>query len=669
MNAFLSPTLHSTYLASHQILALALTALQLTSLHVNGHQRVSLQNGLKLSTFKNHLQLDLQKSRQPAKFHLSESLFPGSTKLHTPAPAIHRTAYSAYRAITKSLILSLDHHNSQCGMGRTFTFRVPRRIPKRPQALVTSDRASTLPLLFEIRNEGLSVPEAPSPNVYRVLEKFKKPLSLLLYIPEKLEPNPFTYYTTENAADPTIVAFPRLLVTKLLSYAWCELELFYRIYSGLQKKEVTTRLAEGSEYHDRLENEEHERADMSSAVDQLTEIAAQHSPEKAIYLGRNQGLAEWAKSVTEHSIKRGISLAQTRHAREIDVHSFIDFETNRPVERVEDLHKGVLVRGIADIVQFERKSGTEKKNDIHPVEFPEATAEIDKISLMTPIWDLNRAIPELKEEVQISRDDYFLQVRDVKTRGVKSLPKQELQLKAAKDQCMYYTRFFLGFTKDIRFTYESYQESARRREIDIDAEIGEAHAVILLLEKFEALALDYVRLAQGQPLGFAPHDEIMSEIYENQGEGNEDYDLSKFISEKEFKEILENIYGDTLAVKSIEISVLFKPWKYPLTPRYFIARVSQVYDIFNGYDASTVAVDYHHSKLGTIIGSKVYPYTVKANNEALKEAVNFWTGRRPPREADSRWKCNNCEFNSRCPAINKPFKQSIGALIYHDLLD
>lgn len=661
--------MHSTYLASHQILALALTALQLTSLHVNGHQRVSLQNGLKLSTFKNHLQLDLQKSRQPAKFHLSESLFPGSTKLHTPAPAIHRTAYSAYRAITKSLILSLDHHNSQCGMGRTFTFRVPRRIPKRPQALVTSDRASTLPLLFEIRNEGLSVPEAPSPNVYRVLEKFKKPLSLLLYIPEKLEPNPFTYYTTENAADPTIVAFPRLLVTKLLSYAWCELELFYRIYSGLQKKEVTTRLAEGSEYHDRLENEEHERADMSSAVDQLTEIAAQHSPEKAIYLGRNQGLAEWAKSVTEHSIKRGISLAQTRHAREIDVHSFIDFETNRPVERVEDLHKGVLVRGIADIVQFERKSGTEKKNDIHPVEFPEATAEIDKISLMTPIWDLNRAIPELKEEVQISRDDYFLQVRDVKTRGVKSLPKQELQLKAAKDQCMYYTRFFLGFTKDIRFTYESYQESARRREIDIDAEIGEAHAVILLLEKFEALALDYVRLAQGQPLGFAPHDEIMSEIYENQGEGNEDYDLSKFISEKEFKEILENIYGDTLAVKSIEISVLFKPWKYPLTPRYFIARVSQVYDIFNGYDASTVAVDYHHSKLGTIIGSKVYPYTVKANNEALKEAVNFWTGRRPPREADSRWKCNNCEFNSRCPAINKPFKQSIGALIYHDLLD
>lgn len=662
--------MYSTYLASHQILALALTALQLTSLHVNGHQRVSLQNGLKLSTFKNHLQLDLQKSRQPAKFHLSESLFPGSTKLHTPAPAIHRTAYSAYRAITKSLILSLDHHNSQCGMGRTFTFRVPRRIPKRPQALVTSDRASTLPLLFEIRNEvGLSVPEAPSPNVYRVLEKFKKPLSLLLYIPEKLEPNPFTYYTTENAADPTIVAFPRLLVTKLLSYAWCELELFYRIYSGLQKKEVTTRLAEGSEYHDRLENEEHERADMSSAVDQLTEIAAQHSPEKAIYLGRNQGLAEWAKSVTEHSIKRGISLAQTRHAREIDVHSFIDFETNRPVERVEDLHKGVLVRGIADIVQFERKSGTEKKNDIHPVEFPEATAEIDKISLMTPIWDLNRAIPELKEEVQISRDDYFLQVRDVKTRGVKSLPKQELQLKAAKDQCMYYTRFFLGFTKDIRFTYESYQESARRREIDIDAEIGEAHAVILLLEKFEALALDYVRLAQGQPLGFAPHDEIMSEIYENQGEGNEDYDLSKFISEKEFKEILENIYGDTLAVKSIEISVLFKPWKYPLTPRYFIARVSQVYDIFNGYDASTVAVDYHHSKLGTIIGSKVYPYTVKANNEALKEAVNFWTGRRPPREADSRWKCNNCEFNSCCPAINKPFKQSIGALIYHDLLD
>lgn len=552
-------------------------------------------------------------------------------------------------------------------MAKSFTFRVPRRTPKRSQTLILSDRASTLPLLFDIRKEAPSTQDLPHPNVLRVLEKFKRPQNLLLYIPRNLQPDPFTYYCTGNMSDLTIVTNPRLSVTKLLTGAWCELEMFYRIYAGMPQKETTANMAGGTEYHDKLEDEEHERADMSSAEAQLAEIAEGHSPEDTAYLGRNAEVALWAYSVTEHGIKRLMSLAQKGHAREVSVHNFIDMETCKFVEHPEDLHKGVLVRGIADIVQFERKDAPKNVDLTDQIEPGSEGTRLENIRLYAPLWDLNMAIPEAKEEVQKNRGEYYLQVRDVKTRNRRTLPVAKLQLKAAKDQCLYYTLFLLSFTKNLGWSYALHEGNARRHTTDIDASIGEAHAAILLLKNFEALAMDFVRLATGQPMGYNAHDAIMKEKYNDTDTESTNYNLSRFILQEVFDELLEKVYGDSLALKSIDTSVLFRPWKYPLTARYFIGRISQINDIFEGYEASTVAVDYHHRDLGTLIGSKVYPYSGKVINDAMRDAVEFWTGRRQPREADVKFKCNNCDFNSRCPAVNKPFKQSIGELIYHDL--
>lgn len=519
-------------------------------------------------------------------------------------------------------------------------------------------------MLFEIRKDTPLAQDLPHENVLRVLEKFERPQNLLLYIPRDLQPDPFTYYGTTNMSDQLMIDNPRLSVTKLLTGAWCELEMFYRVYAGLPQKVMTASLAGGTEYHDKLEVEEHERADMSSAKDQLAEIAEGHSPEETAYLARNVDMAHWARSVTEHSLKRAMTLAQKGHAREVSVHNFIDMETCKLVEQAEDLHKGVLVRGIADIVQFQRKDGLESVELAERMKLDSEGTEIDKVVLYAPLWDLSRAIPEAKEEIQKYRGEYYLQVRDVKTRGRRTLPAAKLQLKAAKDQCLYYTLFLLGFTKNPGWTYALHEEYARRPNLDVDASIGEAHAAVLLLENFQALAIDFVRLATGQPIGYDYHDTIMKEKY---SDTESNYNLSRFILQDVFEDLLEKVYGDTLALKSIDTSVLFRPWKYPLTARYFIGRVAPVYDIFEGFEASTVAVDYHHRDLGTIIGSKVYPYSVKMVDDVMREAVNFWTGRRQPREADVKFKCNNCEFNSRCPAINKPFKQSIGELIYHDL--
>lgn len=553
-------------------------------------------------------------------------------------------------------------------MGRTLKFRVPKQVLRRPQALVTSDRAATLPLLFDIRKEtNLYEPETPPPGVFRVLEKFGRPSTSLLHIPRNLQPDPFTYFCTENLADESYVTEPRLLVTKLLTDAWCELQLFYDVYAGLHRKQLTGRLAEGISYHDKLESEEHEVADMSATVEKLGEVAASHTKEDALYLGRNELLAAWCKNMAEHAIKRGISLAHTRHSRELMVHGYIDLETGKLIEKTEDLHKGVLVNGIADIVQFEPK---DKATDLPEVASDTTEApELRSITLASPVLDLKREIPEAKRELQRDIDQKMLQIIDVKTRGVKSLPKPVLQLKAAKIQCMYYTRFIHNLAKDVDFAYASYQENAKRRNIDADSDIGEAHAAILLLENFEALALDFIRLAKGETIGFESHDAVMKEKYREVDAEKVNYSFSRFIPEEEFKDLLAKVYGDKLASSSVDISALFKPWRYPLTPRYFMARAAQILNTLERYRSATVGVDYHHAKSSTFIGSKVYPYSVKEHNKAMRDAANFWTGKRLPREADLKFKCQNCEFKSRCPAVNKPSKESIGALIYHDLLD
>lgn len=557
----------------------------------------------------------------------------------------------------------------ECGMGRKLTFRVPRHTSKPPRPLIVSDRAATLLLLFSIQKQtDAYTPELVNPAVYRVLQKFDRPPTSLLYIPRNLQPSPFEYYCTVNEGDSSFQTEPRLLVTKLLTGLWCELQLFYDVYAGLRKKQQTTRLTEGSEYHDKLEKEEHALADLTGAEAELAEVAAKHSEEDTLYLGRNLSLAIWCKANTEHVIKRGINLAHTRHAREIAVHAYVNLETGNLATEEDQFEDSVLVNGIADIVQFEpkNKEAAEGNSDISA---DNLLQEFSGLSLSSQVWDLSRLIPEAEEELQRDYQKYNIQVRDVKTRGTKSLPKSKLQLNAARLQCMYYTRFLRNLMRNQDFAYASYQENARRRQVDPDSHIGEAHATVLLLQNFEALALDYVRLAKGEDIGYETHDSIMREMYSSEEEAIRlNYNLSRFISEEQFRSFLRIVYGDDLASDEVDISPLFNSWRYPLTARFFLARSTQILYTLRQYESSTVCVDYHHAKSSTLISSLEYPYHVKEVNAALKDAAMFWSGKRQPRGTDSEFKCQNCDYRSRCPVLNKQSQQSIGALIYHDLL-
>lgn len=557
-------------------------------------------------------------------------------------------------------------------MARTLAFRIPKQVLKRPQALVTSDRAATLPLLFEIcKVAGSSEQEQPSPNVFRVLETFKKPSTSLLDIPRNLETSPFEYFTTYNSGDGSYTTEPRLLVTRLLTGSWCELQQFYHIYSGLHKKDVTRRLAEGTVYHSKLENEEHERVDVEKELGQLQAVASAHSAEEIEYLGRNYEEALWSKKIVQHTISRGIVLAQTRHVRELMVHVFADLDKGTFVLNSAGLALGVLVSGIADVILIESKKEAKQASNCEKSsnKVDTITAETRELSLFMPLWDLNQLIPQYKKEFQGEANSLTLKVTDVKTRGLKNLPRVKLQLDSARVQCMYYTHFIHSMARDTNCTYASYLENAKRRKVKADEPIGEAHAAIILLENFESMVLDFLRLARGEALDFDVHDDYMKERYGDAESAQAlNYNLSQFIPQTEFLALIEDIYGDSLARLGLDISPLFRSWRYPLTARYFMARAAQIFNIFESLGSSNVEVEYHHAKSGTVIGSKVYPYSEKELKQEFHHASSFWTGRRRPKPADVKFKCSNCEFSSRCPAVVKPSKESIGELIYHDLL-
>lgn len=547
-------------------------------------------------------------------------------------------------------------------MKRVITFRVPCGAKKAPPRRAVSDRSVTWSLLQNLHSETNQSGPPPSPKVQHVQDVFKRSRDLLLVLPEQPILPPFAYHSKVNG-DPSYILQPRLSVTKLLTGSWCELREYYKVYAGLPSEPRTKRLKEGSAYHEKLETRDHVVVDTKLAASTIKKLAEVNSEE----LLRNPKAAEMGREWTERVVVRVLNLAEKSSSREILVHAFLDIESASLATSEEQLPNSVLVNGIVDLVQLKKTQDPAVKVEIEELE--EAIQDLQnrtnalsiECSLDAPIWDLSKLLPFSMRALQVRAETHALHVGDVKTRNYDSIPAQELVLEAAELQCMYYSHFLTNLARDSNFAFASGLENARRRGVDPNDHIGLAHAALLLLGNFGALAQDFVRLAKGDPIGFKPYDEIEPSPATT-------YSLGVFVSEMQFRELLVQLHGEVAEFSAIDISSLFTPWKRPLTFLYFAARSAQAYNVLQPFQPATVGVEYHNSRTGHLIKSKQLPFSRKELDNAMEMSSLFWNGSRRPEQADDVGKCRYCDFKTHCPAINVPQKESIGSLIYDNLL-
>lgn len=553
-------------------------------------------------------------------------------------------------------------------MARVISFKVPKGAKRPPKEAFASDRSSTWELLQKLHPDAnLSMPPA-SAVAQKALERFERSQDSLL-VPPKHLPLPFAQHSTING-DKSYITQPRLSVTKLLTESWCELREYYKVFAGLPAEPRTKRLKEGSEYHGKIEALTHKTANTELVADQITHLTGDDQD-----LVKNPKAADMGREWTERVVVRILSVARRSGAREILVHGFLDFKSASLVSSPDGLHLGVLVNGIADIVQLEDCEREEERLKLVKDAGEESAdttgdSSLHDIGLMViespenvlpSVSDLSILIPKAKKEAEMKAKTHSLHVGDVKTRRVDSIPAQASVVDSARIQCMYYAYFLCNLAQDSNFAYASIMENAKRRQVDPHAAIGIAHVNNILLSNFGVLVKDFLRLAKGDKIGFAPFDDSLPESAPM-------YSLSQLASEVEFREMLTIVSGKVPEFSEVDISALFSPWQRPLTFSYFAARAAQAYNVLEHFQPTTVGVEYHNSRTGQIIESRRYEFDQSDFDTQMERACLFWDGTREPEATDDVGKCRYCNFQSRCPAINVPKQESIGGLIYDNLL-
>lgn len=498
-----------------------------------------------------------------------------------------------------------------------------------------------------------------------MLSAFKKSSESLLELPEDSLPSPFAYHSTVNG-EPNYVSHPRLSVSKLLTDSWCELREFFEVYAGLPRSATTQRMQTGSDYHKHLEQQNHATVDeelLESIIDK--QLSGFPEQEQAV-LTQNMFGSSLASHWTEQVLVRSLAVAFRQYAREMYVHGFLNFYSGKLATSTQELLLAVLINGIADIVKIDEWNIQKELTSAFPWELESESQYVEEIADRIgaiqlndhSVVDLTQELPKAKKELDNLAKTHFLHVRDVKTRAFNSIPPQGLVVQSARVQCMYYAQFLANLSQSAEFAYSSNLENAKRRGVDVDEPIGAALAVKLLLSNFAVLAVDLKRLARGDPIGFEAYDN--HKVEPNTAE----YSLRSFVTESRFREMLAQIYGDSSNVMISDVSELFKPWKQPLTLRYFAARAGQSFNLFQNFKPASVCIEYHNVKSHRIIACKHFPFDMRQLVQSTERACLFWSGQRKPQETLDRSKCKKCDFRTRCPAINKPSGALAGDAIY-----
>lgn len=529
---------------------------------------------------------------------------------------------------------------------KTITFRIPGAESRRKPRAVKSDPLSTWPTIQSIIPKGARL-DASTMTIeeHRALEAFKVAKHSFLPLPKpQIRPSPFEYFCSVNE-DRSYLTQPRLSVTKLLTGAWCELQSFYDVFAGLREAK-SSRLTTGVKHHEKLEKRAHPRLDSELVDKSIQEATLEHTEEEKVALFKTRMAYQLASQWSEKVVTRLIQMAFRGLLREIQVHGFLDLDKGRFANDTQEIPGLILVNGVVDIVKVDSFNHNTSE-PLYEKQGPNLIMENAKTAeLLNEILDLSIEIPRAKEHLTKLSKDHYLHIGDVKTRRVDNIPAQESVLLSAKNQCLIYSQLIDILARNPEFGYLSWVENGIRRNVDPNEPISIGFAAELLLEQFSTLALDYLRLARGEPIGFGPFDQLQSAL------STEQYSLSDFTSKEQFHRMLEELYGADSNFLNLDISPLFESWKKPPTLRYFAARAGQAFNIFEAFLPGSVSVEYYNIRTNKLLQSIHYAYDKENLKKVVLDSATFWNGSREPAGTESKSRCTYCKFQNRCPVKN-----------------
>ncbi|KAI5967676.1 EXO5 [Candida margitis] len=527
---------------------------------------------------------------------------------------------------------------------------------------------------------------------------------------------PFTFFSKHNA-DPTIIQSPRLSVTRILVNNWCQAREYYKIYSGSLRSPPSEAMEQGSRYHAALEEETHPSIDLSDLLTFVSQKAdalkkalsgktgklkrRQKVPADALSKGQNGKevveLLDEMKSVSQEDllanewshkvISRLFALLTNAKAREIPIHGYINLNQAKfiePRDGASALDNSVLVSAIVDLFQFKNHKDptdltffTEMQN---MMEF-----EFDKDRAGSKLMiDLTRFMPEAaKVLAEYNRNDNLsLVISDVKTRSDNSVPYQQSVVAGAKVQTFLYRRFFDTLSKDAPFTYRGFIENAMKRNLDIDKPLSPFIVLQMLRLNHNLFYNDFVKLSNGEPLGFDPFDEDLklNKLSQSlaglkiEGSGLDSIPLGSASTKHDafrFDLLFQNVNDFSFTTPSNQsylneldqlepqqskqqfpyshyMKPLLKTWQTPPTLRYLAARSAQLLHLFNNFTDNLTTVEYHNALKHEVFEIRQYQYQEQDLQAEVDEASKFWLGKLVPQFADSKSKCNYCEFKLKC---------------------
>ena len=551
-----------------------------------------------------------------------------------------------------------------------------------------------LPLNWGTRIENANAADGQKQELVLEMDQLMKTFQMKpwdafpLEKPTYVKETPFEYHSKWNG-DPSYVSNPRLSVTKLLTDQWCELQEMYRVYAGSPERRKSKQMQMGSKVHLQLELDDygemevveledyldqkliqlHARNQKDARASQTDENVPRNSSEgpsvqntieePRLSDGRivdteEASLAyEWLTKIT----KRLYILLTRSEAREVLVHGYLDLDSGEIVKdgspsSLSD-KSNVLVSGVVDLLSLETE-GTDRQKweifkeiqDLLEITFPKTT---DTDFLV----DLSEFIRIIGPVLQSDARQYMLTLTDIKTRTFNSIPAQESVVEATKKQISFYRNFLGVLSGNVtnESVYEMLLENARRRHLDLDAPISFKTMFILLATNFDLLYNDFAKLALGTPFGFNKYDCFNNHTNQHGlvEQSTFEYDPSLLVSKDEVHMLVQvaNLKFPGINCNHL-ITNLLRPWRIPLTLRYFAARASQMYNLLCPFLSDRLRIEYRNAKTGHCFKKIDFVYNESELSEASRKALTFWNGKRPPTPVTEISKCTNCEFESRC---------------------
>jgi exonuclease V len=220
-------------------------------------------------------------------------------------------------------------------------------------------------------------------------------------------------------------------------------------------------------------------------------------------------------------------------------------------------------------------------------------------------------------------NSWNLGIYDVKTRRTPSIPRQQSVVEASKDQVRLYEAMLTMMGQSSTAAMSLMEEYMRRKNVDIDESLS-SEFVIAAMAVLPQIHLDLMKLKYGEPIGISSFD-------------NHRYETGFEMPELPDPEGTFSLYTG--------------PWKKPLTLRYFLARLSQIYPLISRIPERSMGIEYY-------VGMRQFTMVEISNirgrdKQLVRNALQFWYGLReaePIKQTVENYesKCHYCDFKDYC---------------------